>query len=112
MLTDLQSGQRRGDRLEFAADLGRGIRLHVEHVHVTGAAQQVEQNDRLGPRWPWLEACSAILFRSPQQARHCEAEERQSAGAQDLSTIQSVAQRCATTENTKHVHVLLVLEVY
>src|SRR5262249_38296896 len=43
----LEAGQLRGDRLELAADLGRGVRLQVDRVHLRRAAVEVDIDDRL-----------------------------------------------------------------
>ena len=48
VLADVQAWNARGDRLEFTTNLGRSVRLHVEHINVTWAADQVNHDDRLG----------------------------------------------------------------
>ena len=47
VLADLDAGDVRGDRLELAADLGRGVRLHVVAVDVRRPAAQPDHDDRL-----------------------------------------------------------------
>ena len=56
-LGDVEAGHARADRLPDAAILGRGVRLHVVHVHVARAAVEPDQDDRgvLGvPSGEWL----------------------------------------------------------
>ena len=47
MLANLQPRHRRGDRIEFAPNLSRGILLEIEHVLVAGATRQKNENNRL-----------------------------------------------------------------
>ena len=46
-LADLYSGHVGRDRLEFPANLGRRIRLEIEHVLVRWPSRQVDHDDRL-----------------------------------------------------------------
>ena len=48
VFADLQTGDRRVDRMELAADFDGGFWLHVEHVLVTGTTKHIEQNHRFG----------------------------------------------------------------
>src|SRR5260370_27728234 len=48
MVGGVQSGQVGGLRVELAADLGRGAGLHVPDINVAGAAEQIDQDARLG----------------------------------------------------------------
>ena len=50
VLAELNARQARGDRLELAADLRRGARLHVPHVEMAGPAVQEDQDARVGRR--------------------------------------------------------------
>ena len=47
VLAELDAGHVRRDRLELAADLGRGVGLEVERVLVGQPAGQVDHDDRL-----------------------------------------------------------------
>ena len=47
MLADLDPRYVGLDRVELAADAGRGIRLQVKHVLVRRSANQVDEDDRL-----------------------------------------------------------------
>jgi hypothetical protein len=49
-LTDVQTGDLRGDRPELAADLDRRVRLQVDRVHVRRPAVEVDVDDRPGGR--------------------------------------------------------------
>src|SRR5262249_59091683 len=46
-LADLQTGDRRGDRLEFSAALGGRIRLQVDRVEVWRTTIKMDVDDRL-----------------------------------------------------------------
>lgn len=55
LLANLDAGRRGVDRLKLAAHLGRGFRLHVERIVMTGGAGQKDNNNRLRLlRQPWL----------------------------------------------------------
>jgi hypothetical protein len=45
---NLQTGDVRPNRLKLPANLRRGLRLHIEHVDMTGAAGEVDEDDGLG----------------------------------------------------------------
>ena len=47
---DLRPGNRAGDRLQLAADIGGSLRLEVEHVLMGRASEEVDQDHRLGLR--------------------------------------------------------------
>ncbi len=47
-LAHLDAGDGGGDRLELAANLGRGVRLHVPHVEVAGAAVEEDEDAGVG----------------------------------------------------------------
>ena len=49
-LADLDAGDVGGDRLELAADFGRGVGLDVPHILVRRSAAQEDVDDRLVPR--------------------------------------------------------------
>ncbi len=45
MLTDFDTGDICFDGLEFATDVGWGIRFHVKHVLMTGATREEDHDD-------------------------------------------------------------------
>src|SRR5262245_15490929 len=47
MLADLDPRDACGDRIEFAADLSRRLRLHIPQVDVTGPAEEEQENARV-----------------------------------------------------------------
>ena len=56
--TNIQSGQARSDRLQFAADLHRRVRLHVNGFKLARRAVEMKQDAGLGP-------AEVFLSRSP-----------------------------------------------
>src|SRR5262249_4258300 len=48
MFTDNQARNLRGNWLEFSAQLGRRVRLHIESIEMAGGASQKNDDDRLG----------------------------------------------------------------
>jgi len=46
VFANVDAGELRGDGAEFAADLRRGVRLHVEGIEMTGAAGEEDDDDR------------------------------------------------------------------
>ena len=71
-------GTRGGDRPELAADLGRGVRLHVPDVELAGPAVEQEQDARAdrGVRGP---------VARPEQPGQRQAEGAQSADLQQAA---------------------------
>ncbi len=52
VLGHMDSGQRRGDAAEFAADVERGLGLGIPHVELTLTAAGEHHDDRLGTPEP------------------------------------------------------------
>src|SRR5262249_7214060 len=63
------------DRFELAADLCRGIRLHVVHVNVAGSAPEQDHDDR-------LDSWCVPLGAHPQQIAEHESAEAETAVTQ------------------------------
>ena len=89
MLADGDAVRLRGNRLVRAANAFRRLRLHVEHVNVTGPAELIEKNHGFGPR-PGRISSSELRFPSfnqrlrPQQFRQGQPEQAQPADLQQV----------------------------
>ena len=79
VLADLDAGHVGGDRLELAAELGRGVRLEIVHVDVAGPAGLPDQDDRLAVRW------RCPVRPEPEQARQRQAAEGERADLEEAS---------------------------
>ena len=94
-------GTLRGDRLEFAADLGGRVGLGVPRFVLRRPAE-MEQDDarfRLAER---TARCRRDGFARSQQRRQRQARQRQAADAQPFASRQAVAQARARSFNTEH----------
>ena len=82
VLADLDAGDVRGDRLELAADLGRGVRLEVEHVLVRRPAGQEDHDDRLvrAADAGLLPRRGGVAAATARRARATDLQERPSRG--------------------------------
>src|SRR6186713_351256 len=85
MLADLDAGNLRGDRTKLAANLGRGIRFHVPRILMGRTSPHEEQDARLGA--PESRSLSFNRIASRQELIHRQAEQAQTASAQDRPAI-------------------------
>ncbi len=81
MLADPQTRHGGRDRPKLAAELGRGLGLHVPGILLCGAAPHEEHNTRLGS--PRRSVRAGAPFQQPRQA---QAEQAQRSGLKELAT--------------------------
>ena len=97
------AGEAAGDGLEFAADLGGGVRLHVEGVVAARAAPLMQEDHRFRPRDP------AAALR-PQQSRQRQAEQAETADLQQAAAGEARAAEIVAG-GTHENHLLSLIDV-
>src|ERR1043166_7049750 len=81
-LADVEAGDVGANRLELAAILGRGVRLHVVVIDMARAAEEVDEYDRLvGSR-----RIDGPLRLEPEQVRQRQPADREAAQPEEAAT--------------------------
>ena len=60
MLTNIRTWQRRGDRIEFAADFNGPGWFHIPHIQVAGTTIQKQDDARIRLRTNSLHVCGCL----------------------------------------------------
>ena len=101
MLADLQAGKGGGDGPKLAANLRRRVRLHIEHVLMAWATEEIEKDNRFGG--PPRPRARRLSRRRLQHARQRQtAEQGQAPDAHRLTPSNAVAQLRGVSVNAQH----------
>ena len=104
--TEPNAGNLGANRLEFAADIGRGVRFGVPNVNVAGPALEEYEDDRFGF------APAIFLFRGvrggicarlqAQDIGQADAEDARAADAEEFATTEAIARAARLTRYRYH----------
>ena len=97
-LADLHAGHVGLDRLEFATIFDRGVRLEVVHVHVTGAAVQVDHDDGLVRRLPR----ASPLCPKAKHVRQAQAANAEGADLEEIPAGYAITKPLVGAEDIQH----------
>src|SRR5262249_60060974 len=102
-LADVEARQTGADRPEFAADLGRGVPLHVEGLKLARRAVEVEEDARLRlAEARFVPRRRRLRFREAEEVGQTNAEQAETAGAQHLAPRPAAAQSSCRSEDLQH----------
>ena len=101
VFADLHAGNVGLDRLEFAAEFGRSVRLEVVHVHVRRAAGQVNHDGGLWPRRCGLMAGVVAWALQAQHVGEGQAGAER-ADLEEIAAVNAVAEVLFGSQEVKH----------